>query len=73
MWGVLVRGLPLGLALKGHGLATYNCFVCTIQVDDGTPHFIQYPFACQIWGYISHIDKFCRHDSLCSHNSHRLT
>ena len=55
IWRVLNGGLPLGLALKCHGLATSNCFFCTVQIEDSTHRFIQCLIACQIWSYIFQI------------------
>ena len=55
IWRVLIGGLPLGLALKRRGLATGNCFFCTVQMEDSTHRFIQCSIVCQIWSYISQI------------------
>ena len=50
---VLIGGLPLGLTLKRHGLATGNCFFCTVQMEDTTHRLIQCPIVYHIWSYIS--------------------
>ena len=47
-WRGLIGGLPLGLALKRHGLAMANCFFCSVQMEDNTLHFIQCTITCQI-------------------------
>ena len=52
---VLIGGSPLVLALNCRGLATGNCFFCTVQMEDSTHRFIQCLIACQIWSYISQI------------------
>ena len=45
IWRVLIGGLPLGFALKRHGLALDTCFFCIVQVEDSIHRFIQCPIA----------------------------
>ena len=47
----------MGSALKRRGLATGNCFFCTVQMEDITHRFIQCTIACEIWSYISQISQ----------------
>ena len=56
IWRVLIGGLPLGLALKRHGLATGNCFFALFKwkivlIDLYNVRFWSY--ISQIWQVLS--------------------